>query len=49
MKSAYLTTDDWRIPAIKSYIRCGFVPDMSTENFKNRWKKIFERVKKDNG
>ena len=46
METAYLTTDDWRIPAIKSYLRCGFKPDLSTENFKERWDKIFEKINK---
>lgn len=44
MKTAYLTTDDFRIPAIKSYLRAGFVPDISTEDFKERWEKIYEKI-----
>ena len=44
MKTAYLTTDDWRIPAIKSYLRIGFSPDLSTEEFKERWDKIFREI-----
>ncbi len=42
MKNARLTTDDWRIPAIKSYLRAGFTPDESTDEFKERWAKIRE-------
>ena len=45
METAYLTTDDFRIPAIKSYLRAGFFPDLSTEDFKSRWKKIFSNDK----
>ena len=30
MAGAFLTTDDFRIPAIKSYLRMGFEPDKST-------------------
>ena len=45
MESAYLTTDDFRIPAIKSYLRCGFLPDLSTENFSRRWDKIMTEIK----
>lgn len=41
METAYLTTDDWRIPAIKSYLRIGFEPDVSNDDFKTRWRKIF--------
>lgn len=40
METAYLTTDDWRIPAIKSYLSVGFEPDISTEDFRERWDKI---------
>lgn len=46
MESAYLTTDDWRIPAIKSYLRIGFAPDLSTEDFKQRWEKIYQIIEK---
>ena len=45
MKTAYLTTDDFRIPAIKTYLRYGFKPDLSTEDFKLRWDKIFTEIK----
>lgn len=44
MQTAYLTTDDWRIPAIKSYLRIGFYPDLSTEDFCDRWKKIYAEI-----
>lgn len=42
METAYLTTDDWRIPAIRSYLSVGFEPDLSTEDFVNRWNRIRE-------
>ena len=44
MQTAHLTTDDFRIPAIKSYLRCGFTPDRSTEDFCKRWDKIYEVI-----
>lgn len=44
METAHLTTDDWRIPAIKSYLRLGFVPDESTDDYKERWAKIREII-----
>lgn len=44
METAYLTTDDWRIPAIKSYLRAGFAPDLSTEDFRERWAKIYTQL-----
>ena len=46
MQTAYLTTDDFRIPAIKTYLKGGFYADMSTDDFKDRWNKIFEIIKK---
>lgn len=45
MQSAHLTTDDWRIPAIKSYLRAGFKPDTESEpDFAGRWQKIFQII-----
>ena len=38
-----LRTDDWRIPAIKTYKKIGFVPDRTTHpSFEERWRKIDE-------
>lgn len=45
MKTAYLTTDDWRIPAIKTYLKVGFTPDLSTSEFEDRWKKVLKQCK----
>ena len=45
METAYLTTDDFRIPAIKSYLRAGFFPDIPDEEHRSRWDKIFEIIK----
>lgn len=44
MERAWLTTDDWRIPAIRSYLRAGFAPDLSTEDFQQRWSNIFAQL-----
>lgn len=49
METAYLTTDDWRIPAIKSYLSVGFKPDLSTQDFRLRWEKIYEKIKEGSG
>lgn len=46
METAYLTTDDWRIPAIKSYFGIGFEADLSTEDFVERWDKINKQIGK---
>ena len=45
METAYLTTDDFRIPAIKSYLKGGFYADISTDDFKKRWDNIYEIIK----
>lgn len=38
--AAYLFTDDFRIPAIKAYLRLGFEPDYVEENHRLRWARI---------
>lgn len=35
-----LTTDDWRLPAIKGYIRAGFLPVLHDDDMEERWKKV---------
>ena len=47
MQSAYLTTDNWRIPAIKSCLQVGFHPDLSTDDFKQRWDAIMKILHKE--
>lgn len=44
-KSAVLSTDDHRIPAIKLYLSLGFEPVYSHESHKARWEKVFEIIK----
>ena len=45
MQTAYLTTDDWRIPAIKTYLKAGFTPDLTSEkDFKERWDAILKII-----
>jgi mycothiol synthase len=38
----YLITRDWRLPAIVTYLRLGFVPFMHTEGMQERWAKIYD-------
>jgi mycothiol synthase len=40
-KSAVLSTDDTRIPAISLYLSLGFEPVYSHESHKERWEKVF--------
>ncbi|MCD6405756.1 MAG: GNAT family N-acetyltransferase [Planctomycetes bacterium] len=42
-----LTTDDWRIPAIKTYLNLGFRPVHSHESHRKRWEKIFSKLQID--
>lgn len=43
--SCVLQTDDFRIPAIKTYLRLGFKPKFTHENHQERWAYIKEKVK----
>lgn len=43
-QSCILDTDEWRIPAIKSYLRLGFEPMYLDESQRERWQKVFEHV-----
>lgn len=38
---ATLTTDDFRLPAVKTYLRLGFEPVLAHENQRERWPKVF--------
>ena len=40
MQTARPKTDDFRVPAIKTYLRIGFKPDLSTEDYVQRWDAI---------
>ena len=43
-ETAYLTTDDFRIPAIKSYLRAGFYPDIIDDSHRERWDEIYKII-----
>ncbi len=46
MESAHLTTDDWRLAAIKTYLKAGFVPELESEpDYKERWDNIYRELK----
>lgn len=44
VKETQLTTDDWRLPAIKTYLTAGFRPVLF-EDSGERWAAIFEKLK----
>ena len=43
-KSAFLGTDDFRVPAIKTYLRLGFVPEYLADDHRKRWSSIFAKL-----
>lgn len=44
-EEVWLSTDDHRIPAIKSYLRLGFEPHIPDDAFRARWDAVFEQIK----
>ena len=42
--SVYLTTDDPRLPAIRTYLRLGFEPDMWHESHADRWAAVMKSI-----
>jgi mycothiol synthase len=42
--SAMLQTDDFRLPAIKQYLRLGFEPVLVDENQRTRWPEVFRAL-----
>jgi len=47
--AAYLTTDDWRLPAIKIYLKLGFEPDLTQEGHTERWENLYKILNKTTG
>ena len=43
-KRIYLLTDDWRLPALKVYLKLGFVPFLFAEGIEARWLDICETL-----
>ena len=41
----FLHTDDWRLPAIKTYLNLGFEPELTHESHPDRWQAIYERLR----
>jgi mycothiol synthase len=40
----YLLTDDWRLPALKVYLKLGFVPFLFEAGMAARWEAVCEQV-----
>ena len=45
-KTAVLSTDDDRIPALSLYYSLGFRPIFTHESHEERWKKVMEKIRK---
>jgi len=43
-RNIYLLTDDFRLPAIKSYLRIGYRPDWFTGGMAERWQAVLARL-----
>jgi mycothiol synthase len=43
---AVLNTDDFRLPAIRTYLKLGFVPYMDHESHQSRWTAITEQLRR---
>lgn len=43
-KRIYLQTDDWRLPALKTYLKLGWVPFLFQEDMPGRWKAVCETL-----
>ena len=44
-KCAVLGTDDFRLPAIKTYLNLGFIPIYVDDDQPERWQAIFKKLK----
>ena len=40
----FLTTDDWRIPAIAVYLKLGFLPVLWSDDAEERWKAVLDKL-----
>ena len=43
-REVWLDTDDWRIPAIRTYLRLGFEPFCLDESHRERWRIVLGRA-----
>jgi len=39
-RHVYLKTDDWRLPAIKTYLKLGFLPFLFSPDMEGRWREV---------
>jgi len=41
---SFLSTDDWRLPAIAVYLKLGWTPLLFEDDFEERWCKVFTEL-----
>ena len=46
-KGIFLLTDDWRLPAIKGYLKVGYVPLYHQLDMRERWRDVFRKLNLD--
>ena len=44
VKQIFLTTDDWRLPAIKVYLNAGFAPVLYQPDMEERWNQVMAKL-----
>lgn len=48
-REIYLSTDDWRLPAIKTYLNLGYVPLLCASDMEERWRLVARNLGLDYG
>jgi mycothiol synthase len=43
-KGCYLSTDDFRLPAIKTYLKLSFIPIITDDEMRVRWEKVLKQL-----
>ncbi len=43
-RAAFLGTDDFRVPAVRTYLGLGFIPDYIEDSHRNRWSAVFAKI-----
>jgi mycothiol synthase len=43
-KTIFLTTDDWRLPAIAVYVKLGYEPDYYMDDMAGRWDAVMKQL-----
>jgi Acetyltransferase (GNAT) family. len=44
LEQAVLKTDDFRLPAVRTYLRIGFVPEYRSDEERSAWSRVFQTI-----